>query len=69
MSLKSFHIFFIAVSILFAAGFAYWELSAYGGDNATSELALGVIGVVSCAGLVVYLFRVVKKLKNLKPVG
>ncbi|MFN0149797.1 MAG: hypothetical protein ACKVU1_03680 [bacterium] len=64
MSLKAFHVFFIIVSILFAAGFGVWNLRAHAAGDGGASLALGIAGFVAGAALVAYLFSFVRKLRD-----
>ncbi|MCH7666237.1 MAG: hypothetical protein IH936_09965 [Acidobacteria bacterium] len=65
MSLKAFHIFFIAVSVLMCLGVGAWGTNEYlAGGNGTG-LGLAVMCLVLGAGLIVYGFKVYKKLSEL----
>ena len=68
MSLKAFHIFFIIVSILFCLGFAWWEVDQYGMDGTFGRIAAAIGIALVAAGLVVYLMKVIKNLRNVKPI-
>jgi hypothetical protein len=61
MSLKAFHLVFIAASIALASGFGVWAVSLGGG----SYLAAGVVSFACAAGLVVYEVEFVKKCREL----
>ena len=63
MSLKAFHIFFIAVSAILSFGLAVWALLTYLREGDARMIAAMLIGVASGAGLVVYGIRFLKKLK------
>lgn len=65
MSLKAFHIFFIALSALSLFGFGVWLLLA--GVVTSSELRFGgaVASFVAGAGLVEYGRRFLRKFKQL----
>lgn len=66
MSLKAFHIFFIAVSILFSFGFGIWSLHSYFEHGAEGMLLwLGVGAFLIGAGLIVYGIKVFQKLQSL----
>ncbi|HXJ58119.1 MAG TPA: hypothetical protein VNU68_15800 [Verrucomicrobiae bacterium] len=65
MSLKAFHVLFIAVSILLAFGFAFWELKLYAEQRGWMELGFGLGSFVSGVGLIVYGRYVLKKLKHI----
>jgi hypothetical protein len=65
MSLKAFHIFFVAVSVLMCLGVGAWGTNHYlKGGNGTG-LGLAVMCFVLGAGLIVYGFKVYKKLSEL----
>lgn len=62
MSLKHFHIAFIAVSSLFCIGLGAWCLLVEG--LPAGLRAMGWLSFVGAAGLVVYGVRFYKKLRN-----
>lgn len=64
MSLKAFHIVFIAISTLFAFGCAYWSMMKFmsGGDMLLVAAAVG--SFASGIGLILYGVRFLKKLKH-----
>ncbi len=64
MSLKAFHVFFILVSILLAAGFGWWGVNSYRQNNDLSDLVMGIISLVCMVVLVLYFRWFLKKLKN-----
>ena len=64
MSLKAFHIFFIAVSILLACGFGGWMLQRYTQDHDILTLAGGVASLLAGVALTFYGFRFLRKLKH-----
>jgi hypothetical protein len=64
MSLKSFHIVFIGFAVLLSFGLAVWALQSYLGGSGASLLAAGCASAVVGAGLIVYGFRFLKKLKH-----
>jgi len=61
MSLKTFHLVFILVSILFSFVFGVWGVMSDG----TAELMLGVFSLVRTVGMSVYLFFFLKKFKHI----
>ena len=65
MSLKSFHIFFIVVSILITLGFGLWTVVRFSQGDASANLWLGVISLIAGVFLIWYGFRFFKKLKQL----
>lgn len=65
MSLRAFHIFFVAVSILLAFGFGGWELYAFAQGGGALEVVLGVGSLIAGVALIVYLRAVIKKLRQL----
>jgi hypothetical protein len=64
MSLKNFHIFFIVVSIVFSAGFGIWCLFSQDGASRAGARVMGTASLIAAVGLVMYLFRLVKKLQE-----
>lgn len=64
MSLKSFHIFFIATSIVLAIGFGIWQASVYLDSRSIEQLFAAAASFLVAAGLVVYGVRFLKKLKH-----
>lgn len=64
MSLKAFHVVFIAVSILFCGFFALWAIDAlvHGGGAVYAGYAAG--GAAAGVGLAVYGPWMLKKLRN-----
>ncbi len=65
MSLKTFHIIFIAASTLLAFGFGIWELVQYSDGKKLLELVLGVFSLFAGVGLIIYGRYVLRKLKNI----
>lgn len=64
MSLKAFHVVFIAVCGLFLAGFAGWCFLDFASERDFSSLAMGVISAACGVGLVPYSRWFLRKLKN-----
>jgi hypothetical protein len=64
MSLKAFHIFFVAVSTLCALGFGGWAVADYQRTGNGSVLAMGILGFAAAVALVWYGFWFLRKLKN-----
>jgi hypothetical protein len=65
MSLKAFHVVFIAISILLAFGFAAWCFRQFSIGGAWLDLAFGVVSLASGIGLIIYGRYVLKKLKHI----
>jgi hypothetical protein len=65
MSLKSFHLIFITAASALAFGFAIWELKEYFSEGGrTVNLAMGLGGILTTVGLVLYERYFLKKLKK-----
>ncbi len=65
MSLKAFHIFFIAVATLFLAGFGIWELRRLAtGGGASLDWALAVLALCGAVALLVYGRAFLEKMKD-----
>lgn len=67
LSLRSFHLFFIAVSVLLAAWVGAWGVQSWRATRSLGDLALGVLFFVLGFVLVLYGLRVRRKLKDLGP--
>jgi hypothetical protein len=65
MSLKAFHIVFVAASTLLAFGFGGWELQNYFATHEKQALWLGVLSLLAGIGLLWYGKIVLKKLKHI----
>lgn len=65
MSLKAFHLFFIAVSVVLAIGFGVWEIMAFAESGGAGRLVAALLSFAIAAGLVVYGVRFVRKLKHI----
>ena len=64
MSLKAFHVFFVAVSVLLAAGFGWWALNEYRNEGSVANLIMGVASLVGGIGLIAYGRWFLRKLKG-----
>jgi hypothetical protein len=64
MSLKAFHVFFVAVSTICALGFGGWSVADYQRTGSSGALVLGVLGFAAAVALVWYGFWFLRKLKN-----
>lgn len=69
MSLRFFHIVFIAVSTLLSLLVGLWALDAYRTDGSASWIALAVVAFGGGAGLVVYGNRFLQKTRKLGVAG
>ncbi len=65
MSLKIFHLVFIALSILMAVLVGGWGVNRYLTDGGTGDLALGVGFFLTGAALLVYGAKVVRKFREI----
>jgi hypothetical protein len=65
MSLKAFHIVFVAASILLALVFGVWSLMSYFEGGPVRDLVFGVGSLLTGVGLVFYGKYVLKKLKDI----
>ena len=66
MSLKAFHIFFIAISAILMTGLGVWSLAQYlyaGAGNL--YLVLGPLSLLASASLIFYGQRFLKKMKGI----
>jgi len=54
MSLKSFHVFFIALAVLSSLGFAVWTFTKGGAELASGPGAMGVLSLLAAVALAVY---------------
>lgn len=66
MSLKSFHVFFITVSMMLAFGFAVWGFQQYGEHGEGLYLLLGILSGVMGAGLILYGALFLKKINSME---
>ncbi|HLE32168.1 MAG TPA: hypothetical protein VJB38_06145 [Bacteroidota bacterium] len=65
MSLKAFHIFFIVVSILFAAGFGIWFLIEQPISSQSLNVLAAVLSFTVGGGLILYAIRFVRKIRSM----
>lgn len=63
MSLKNFHIFFIAISVLLSGYLAYWGFQ----QSSTPMALFAAASVVVSAFLTIYLFVFISKTKQIPP--
>lgn len=64
MSLKAFHAVFILLSIALAGGVAGWSWAQVADGGGAGMAALGLAAVAAAVGLLVYLVRFLKKMKD-----
>lgn len=67
LSLRSFHLFFIAVSVLLAAWIGVWGVQNWLATKSLGDLALGVLAFLAGLGLVAYGLKARRKLRTLDP--
>jgi len=67
LSLRSFHLFFIAASVLLAAWVGVWGVQSYLATHNTGDLTLGLFFFALGFVLLFYGLRVRKKLRALAP--
>ncbi len=65
LSLKAFHIFFIAVSILLGMFVGGWGVRQYMINDSVGSLALGVFFFVSAFVLLAYGLKFIRKIEEL----
>ncbi len=65
MSLRAFHLLFIALSIVLAAFFAAWAVGQYRAEHDISYGVAAIAGLVGGAGLAAYGAAFQRKTKNL----
>jgi hypothetical protein len=65
MSLRAFHLFFIAVSVILAAFVAAWAVNQYQSTPSAGYVMSGVVSLMAGAGLAVYGTRFQRKTRNL----
>lgn len=67
LSLRSFHLFFIAASIALSVAVGVWGVRSWMDTKAAGDLALGAFFFVAGIVLAFYGLRVRKKLRDLGP--
>ena len=65
MSLKAFHLFFIAMSIVLAAFMAAWAVSQYRALHDSGYIVTAAASVGAAAGLAVYAAKIRRKVRQL----
>ena len=63
MSLKGFHIVFIALSIVLALGFAVWLF--YSADGNAGMIVGGLLSTVAALGLLIYARKFLAKFRHI----
>jgi DNA-binding transcriptional regulator of glucitol operon len=64
MSLKAFHIVFVAICVLLSLGFGYWAITEYRRTHEGALLACGVLSIAGAAALIVYGRWFLRKLRG-----
>ncbi|HEV7504518.1 MAG TPA: hypothetical protein VGS07_06385 [Thermoanaerobaculia bacterium] len=67
LSLRSFHLFFIAASVVLAAWVGVWGIQSWQANRSGSDLAVGLLFFALGVVLLVYGLRVRKKLRAIAP--
>lgn len=67
LSLRSFHLFFIAASVVLAAWVGVWGVQSWQANRSSSDLIVGLLFFALGVVLLVYGLRVRKKLRQLAP--
>ncbi len=65
MSLRGFHFFFIAVSILLSAGLGVFGFNSYQQNQELASLLFGVGSAIASVGLIVYGFWFSRKTRKI----
>jgi len=65
MSLKAFHVVFIAASMMLCFGLSAWAFGNYRADGQSTDLMYSVGALMASAALVVYGRFFLRKLKNI----
>jgi hypothetical protein len=65
MSLKAFHIVFIAASVVLMLILCGWCISNYRDEGTNADLIWGILAFAAALGLVAYGRAVLKKLKHI----
>ncbi len=64
MSLKAFHLFFIAVCILFTLAFGAWTIVDFRESRDALMLGMGIFSLITSSTLLVYGGYAIRKLKG-----
>lgn len=65
MSLKMFHVVFVACSLILSTGLAVWAFGNYRATGSPMDLAYAVGSIVASVALLIYGRVFLKKLKNI----
>ncbi|MFT7443379.1 MAG: hypothetical protein ACI9AF_000274 [Granulosicoccus sp.] len=65
MSIKGFHLIFIAIAAIFFAGFGIWALFINEKETGTAMVIAGVITLIASVGLIFYGFYFRRKTKDI----
>lgn len=64
MSLKAFHVFFVTIATLMAAGFGLWAIQQYSATGSGADLLMTILALAATISLPVYGVWFLKKLKK-----
>jgi steroid 5-alpha reductase family enzyme len=67
LSLRSFHLFFIAASVVLAAWVGVWGIQSWQANRSGSDLAVGLLFFALGVVLLIYGLRVRRKLRAIAP--
>jgi hypothetical protein len=67
LSLRSFHLFFIAASVVLSGWVGVWGIRSWRGAGGTADLAFGLVFLALGIVLAVYGSRVRRKLRRIAP--
>ena len=65
MSLRAFHLLFIALSVVLTAFFGAWAIGQYQSAHEVGYVVTGIVSLASGVGLVVYAAAFQRKTRNL----
>lgn len=66
MSLKTFHILFIALSIILCIGFGVWQFGIENDGGTAGQSASAAVSFLLGIALVAYLVRAIRKLREVR---
>jgi len=67
LSLRSFHLFFIAATVVLAAWVGVWGIQSWQANRSGSDLAVGLLFFALGVVLLIYGLRVRRKLRAIAP--